>query len=112
MAPSRLRTQTLKQLREAFLKMTSPEWDLALEGKPEEVVTQAAKELLRVQRVRLRLGNAQLGEIRDKLVANESDLEEGRQQVSQALQNLRQVEAVLTAVSSFLGVVSRVVSLL
>ena len=52
--------------------------------------------------------NAQLATIRDKLIENEIALEEGRQQVSGALKNLQEVEIVLEAVSSFLGVVARV----
>ncbi len=112
MVPSEIRNQSLKQLRQTFLKMTSAEWDLALEGKPEEVVTQAAKRLLTVQRARLRLQNAQLGRIRDKLIENEIALKEGRQQVSEALKNLQEVENILDAVSSFLGVVARVVVLI
>ena len=104
-APSEIRKQTVRQLRQIFLKMTSPEWDLALVGKPDEVVSDAAKALLQVQRTRLRLGNAELAEIRDTLIENEEALEEGRQQVSQALQNLHHIKTVLKAVSSFLHVV-------
>jgi hypothetical protein len=112
MVPSEIRNQSLKQLRQTFLGMTSAEWDLALEGKPEEIVTKAAKNLLTVQRARLRLQNAELSTIRDKLIENEIALEKGRQQVSGALKNLQEVEIVLEAVSSFLGVVARVVALL
>jgi hypothetical protein len=112
MPPSELRKQTLKQLRETFLRMTSPEWDLALLGKPDEVVTEAAKQLLSVQRARLRLGNVELREIRDKLVENEADLNKGRKQVAQTLKKLHKVESVLNAASAFLGVVSRVIPLL
>jgi len=50
MTASEISDQTLAQLRETFLKMTSPEWDLALIGKPEDVVNKAAKNLLLVQR--------------------------------------------------------------
>lgn len=109
--PSETRNQTLKQLRETFLKMSSPEWDLALLGKPQEVQTEAALEYARVQRARLRLGNAQLADIRDKLVANKKDLEKGRKRVAKALSDLRKVKTVLAAVSPFLDIVGRVVAL-
>ena len=110
MAPSGIRKQTLRELREIFLKMTSAEWDIALEGKPEKTVAKAARELLRVQSARLRLGNAELANIRDKLVENEDALEKGRAQVSKAFLRLQKVKAVLDAVSSFVGVVARVVA--
>ena len=111
MEPSETLSETLKQVQQVFLKMTSPEWELALEGRPAEEVAQANKELLRVQKARLQLGNAQLAEIRDKLIANEQALEQGRRQVSEALGNLQKVETALGAVSSFLGVVERIVAL-
>lgn len=111
MGASEVRSETLQQLQETFLKMTSPEWDLALMGKPEEVVNAAAKALLLVQRARLRLENAELAEIRDKLVENEQGLEEGRLHVKKVLERFEKVEAALGAITSFLGVVARVVSL-
>ena len=110
MEPSEIREETLKQLQQTVLQMTSPEWDLALEGEPEEQVKRAKKELLRVQAARLSLENAQLAEIRDKLIQNDAALEQGRQRLSWALQNLQQVQSVLEAVSSFLDIASRVVA--
>lgn len=111
MTPSEISNQTLEQLRETFLKMTSPEWDLALMGKPEDVVNEAAKTLLLVQRARLRLDNAELADIRDKLVANEKDLEEGRDQLNKSLERLDQIEGALNAITSLLDVVARVIPL-
>lgn len=106
-----IRDQTLQQLDATFLKMTSPEWDLALVGQPQEVVTQAAKALSQVEGARLRLGNAGLGEIRDKLVENEDALEAGRLEVTRVLDKFETIETALGAVSSFLSIVARVVSL-
>ena len=112
MPASEIRKQTLKQLREIFLKMLSPEWDLALEGKPQTVKNKASRQLLRVHSARLRLRNAELRDIRDKLIENEEGLKQGRNQVAQALKKLRKVESVLNAVSAFLGAAARVVPLL
>ena len=111
MTDSEISNATLDQLQETFLKMTSPEWDLALMGKPEDVVSEAAKTLLLVERARLRLENAELAEIRDKLVENEKELDEGRVQLGKALERLDQIEGALNAITSFLDVISRVVSL-
>lgn len=111
MTASEISNATLEQLRETFLKMTSAEWDLALMGKPEDVATEAAKALLLVQRARLRLENAELAGIRDKLVENERGLDEGRVHLNKALERLDQIEGALNAIGSFLNVVARVVSL-
>jgi hypothetical protein len=111
MTASEISDQTLAQLRETFLKMTSPEWDLALIGKPEDVVNKAAKNLLLVQRARLRLENAELADIRDKLVENEKGLEEGRVHLNKSLERLDQIEGVLNAITSFVDVVARIIPL-
>jgi hypothetical protein len=111
MTASEISSQTLEQLRATFLKMTSPEWDLALMGKPDDVVNESAKTLLLVQSARLRLENAELAGIRDKLVENEKGLEEGRVQLNKSLERLDQIEGVLNAITSFVDVVARVVPL-
>ena len=87
MAPSKLRTKTLSALRKAFSAMMTPEWDLALEGRTEEEVTEAARTLLAVQRARLRLGNETLADIRDALKANEPELRAGIDALDGALAN-------------------------
>ena len=111
MTPSEISNQTLEQLRETFLTMTSPEWDLALMGKPEDVVNDAAKTLLLVQSARLRLENAELADIKDKLVENEKALDEGRVQLNKSLESLDQIENVLNAITSLVDVVARIVPL-
>ena len=110
-APFQIRKETLKQVRTTFLKMSSAEWDLALMNKSDKEKKRAALEYARVQRARLRLGNAELAKIRDKLLKNEQKLEEGRTRVAKALQDLKDVKAVLGTVSSFLDVIGRVVAL-
>lgn len=111
MTPHEMRKQTVAQLRKTFLAMMSPEWDIALEGKSQAEVTKAAKTLLAVQRARLRLGNAELADIRDKLKQNEEDLDEGRQTLDRALGNLQRVKRVLEATAAFLKIVARVVAM-
>ena len=110
-APFQIRKETLKQVRTTFLKMSSAEWDLALMNKSDEEKKKADIEYARLQRARLRLGNAELAKIRNNLLKNEQDLEKGRVHVAKALQNLKDVKAVLGTVSSFLDVIGRVVAL-
>jgi hypothetical protein len=112
LTPEKIHGETVKQLQETFLAMTSPEWDLALEGKPPGVRKKAANLLLSTQEARVRLENAELTQIRDKLLENEEALQVGRQQVMQSLERIQEIETVLKTVSSFIGIVARVVPLL
>lgn len=49
MGPLEIRRQTVSELRKIILAMMSSEWDLALEGRSEEEVSEAARSLLRAQ---------------------------------------------------------------
>jgi hypothetical protein len=111
MAPSTLRKKTLSELRKTFTAMMTPEWDLALEGKSEAEITEAARTLLAVQRARLRLGNASLADIRDDLVENETALQAGIEFVDEALEDLQDVERVLEATAALLAAVGRIVDI-
>jgi len=111
MDPSESREQTLQALQEAIVKMTTSAWDLALLGQPAGVAEQAKAERRRLNLARTALENAQLADIRDQLQANDDDLASGRQRLAGALEDIQQVQAVLGAVSSILGVVGRVVAL-
>jgi hypothetical protein len=111
MAPSALRKKTLSGLRKAFTAMMTPEWDLALEGSSDEELTEAARSLLAVQRARLRLGNARLADIRDRLKADETALRAGIEFLDEALEDLQDVERVLEATASLLAAVGRIVDI-
>ena len=111
MAPSTLRKKTLSELRKTFAAMMTPEWDLALDGKSDEEVTEAARTLLAVQRARLRLGNARLAEIRDGLMENETALRAGIEFVDEALEDLQDVGRVLEATAALLAAVGRIVDI-
>ena len=111
MSASKIRNQTLAELRKTFLAMMSPEWDLALEGKPKSEVTQAARALLSVQRARLRLENSELAAIRDELAANEPALSEGIASLDRALGDLSDVTTVLIAATALLKTVGRIINL-
>lgn len=111
MSPSELKKLTISELRTLFLKMTSPEWDLSLEDKSDEEIAEAGKALLSVQRARLRLGNAQLADIRGKLKENETDIIKGKCSIDEALGNLQDVQKVLETTSAFLQIVGRIIVL-
>ncbi len=111
MAPSTLRKKTLSELRKGFAAMMTPQWDLALEGKSDEEVTEAARALLALQRARLRLGNARLADIRDGLVDNETALQAGIEFLDEALGDLQDVERVLEATAALLSAVGRIVDI-
>jgi uncharacterized protein YecT (DUF1311 family) len=91
--------------------MMPSEWDIALEDRSEDEVAKAAKLLLDVQRAWLRLGNAQLADIRDKIAQNEDSLNKGRHALDSTLGNLQDVQKVLETTEAFLGIVARVIKI-
>jgi hypothetical protein len=112
MSPSEIRKQTLKQLRAARTGMMSTEWMFALEKADPETQVRAAKELLRVHHAIQKLENAELADIRDKLLENEAALAQGADQLESALENLVQIKAVLKAVAGLLVTAARIVALI
>jgi uncharacterized protein involved in exopolysaccharide biosynthesis len=111
MTPSEIKSMTLKQLRATLLEMTSPAWDVALTGKTEEEITEAARTLLAVQRARLRLENEKLAGIRDSLRTLEGDFVAGKNTIDQALSNLQETKVVLGAVKNFLTTLGKVIAI-
>lgn len=110
--PAEIEGKTLAELREMRTIMSGARWLLELEEEDQVTREQAAKEQLRVHHAIMRLENARLREIRDKLVENEADLGAGRVRLENARQNLDDARQVLDALSAFLGVVGRVVTLI
>ena len=111
MTPSEIKKLTVSQLQRTFSKMMSPEWDVALEGQPESVVADAAKKMLAVQRARLRMENAELASILEKLKENEEALLQGKQALEDSLKDLEDVKNVLQMTSAFLEIVGRIVAI-
>ncbi len=111
MAPSALRRRLLSEMRKTVLAMMSPDWDIALEGRPKADVNKAAQTLLATQRARLRLGNAELAEIRDQLKAKEKDLLSGIKALQRSRKKLANVKTLLAAASELAKIVGRIVGL-
>jgi len=111
MTPSEIKKQTVSQLQKTFVKMISPEWDVALEGKPKNVVIDAAKKMLAVQRARLRMENAELASIVGELKENEDALVKGKKALEDSLKNLGDVKSVLQMTAAFLEIVGRIVAI-
>jgi len=107
-----IESKTLDELRQTQMLMESARWVFSLEDATAETQLQAAREKLRVQHAIVSLENAILGELRDRLLANEADLQAGRTRLETARQRLEGVAQVLNAVTGFLDVVARVVPLL
>ncbi len=109
MAPYELRDMTISELRQAFLAMLTPEWDVALEECTPKEKERAAKTLLAIHSARIRMGNAELAQIRDKLIENEAALIQGKEALDKALSKLNKVKTVLNTAAAFLNVVGRIV---
>ena len=109
MSPSNTKKEILKKLRQTRKEMMFAAWTGAIRKKPVEVRREAALKLLDINDAIHELQNANLAEIRNKLIANETELLEGTANLGQALENLNQVKKVLNTVSKLLDVVAKVV---
>jgi len=109
--PAETRDQLISQLRATRNKLTSPAWLMMIEAAPEKKQDKAAKDLLKVQLALLKLEREALTSFREQLVANEAALAQSTQKLQAALDRLQSVAKVLSALTSFLRVIARVVAL-
>ena len=110
--PAEIEGKTLEELRTMRTLMNGARWLLELEDEDEETRTQAALHQLRVQHAIMELENARLLDIRDKLIDNETALEEGRQRLVSARQNFEDATVVIEALGGFLQVVGHIAALI
>jgi hypothetical protein len=109
--PWEIRREVRAALGKARNAMLSPEWDAALDGATDAQKLKAARTLLRVQSAYLRVGNAELEDIRDALVSHGEALLAGKKQLEKTLRSLGQVRQVLETTAQFVALVARVVAL-
>jgi hypothetical protein len=109
--PWEIRREVRAALGKARNAMLSPEWDSALDGATDAQKLQAARTLLRVQSAYLRLGNAELEEIRDALIFHREALLAGKKELERTLRGLKKVRRVLETTARFVALVARVVTL-
>ena len=112
MDSAQIYSATLEQLNKTVVRLTSSEWDAKVQGAPAEQRREALAELLHVQHARLVLANAALQEIAEELKANGQNLLHGHKALQGELDKLAAVQSVLDAISSFINVVARIVSLI
>ena len=112
MPPGKLRKDTLSELRKARNDMTSIEWLTKVEQLSEAEQTAAAKAKLNVSLAIRKLENAQLAEIRQQLVVNEKELQQGITKLNTAAKELNNIKPYMNAVTSLLQVVGTIVKLL
>jgi len=111
MSPSDLKSMTLSQLRETRSALSKYEYLLEVEKLSPEKRAEAALVSDSVQMAFLKMRNAELAEIRDKLIQNEKELESGTKSVKIALEDLKKVENILSVVGSFVGIVGKIIPL-
>lgn len=107
--PAKSREESLRVLRGTRRDMSSAKWLLAVKKQPKKVRREAANRLLDIEQAILALGNAKLTEIRDKLIANEQELRDGREELKKARKRLNQVKTVLGKIDRLLDAVAKVV---
>lgn len=110
--PREISSMTLEELRETRTMMQGIAWDVELEDEDEATQNESAQCLLKIQRAIRKLENSKLKDIQAALTANEDDLNQHRQTLTDARKKLEDVAAVLTAAGRFLEVVGKVVKLL
>ena len=109
MSPSDTKKEVLKKLRQTRKEMMSAAWLDVIGKKSVEVRREAALKLLDTNNAIHELQNNNLVKIRDKLIANETELLVGTANLGQALANLNQVKKVLNTTGKLLNVVAKVV---
>lgn len=105
-----IKTQTRDQLSKLRNELTTPMFQVILGTKSQEEQDEFRKKLKEIEAARLVIDNAELKEIANKLKENDKELQEGTQAVNNTLQNLKNTQAIIQAIGSFLTVVGRIVS--
>ena len=105
-------SQTLSQLDETELRMTSPVGDALIQGASPADHQAAVQMLLNVHEARLALGNANLQAIADSLKANEAGLMAGTAAIKGAVTALNNLTQILNTVSGLIGIVAQIVPMI
>ena len=112
MAPYELKAMTVKQLGDTIKAMSEPEYLWGVSKLSPEKQRENAWQNQQLQMANLQMRNAQLSDIRDKLIANETDLSDGILRVQKVVEDLTKTEEVMSQVKNFLDIVGRIVPLL
>ena len=110
-APFETRNDIRRALGKALTAMNSPRFVLELDTKPKKTQERAARLLLSVMKARLRITNAQLADLRDDLVTNETAFRAGKKRLEGSLKNLKKTKEVLDATAAFLQIVARLAAI-
>jgi len=110
--PQDIADLTLGQLRALRDRYQTLEWQESIEALAPENQNRAALQWMSVQNAILKLENAKLTSIRNKLVRNEKDLRKARNAVKKTVKGLESTTKTLNVVGDFLTVVGRIVPLL
>ena len=112
MTTSDLYTQTLSSLTATRAKMLSPDWQEALDKLTVDQRRQAGQDMMQTQLAISTLTNAALSDIAAQMAAEEDDLSNATDALSQALGDITKVQTVLAAVTDVLNVVAKIVPLI
>ena len=109
MSPGKTKKEVLKQLRQTRNAMMSAAWIDSVREQSLELRREAALKRADIMDAIHELQNAELAEIRDKLIENEAELLKGTAKLGEALENLEKVKKILDAATKLLGILSQVV---
>ena len=109
MSPGNTKKEILKQLSQTRNAMMSAAWIDSVRKQSIEIRREAALKRADIMDAIHELQNAELAEIRDKLIENEAELLKGTVKLGEALENLEKVKRILDVAGKLLGVLSQVV---
>lgn len=112
MAISDLYSQTLSALTATRATMLSPDWQATLDGESSALRLQASQELVQVQKAISALSNAALSDIATQMSAQQGDLQADTKALTAALQDIQDVQNVVTTVTNILTTVAKIVPLI
>jgi len=109
--PGEIRDQLLRDLRATRTQLMSPAWLTKIRDAPKPQKQAAGDNLMKVQLAILDLENQALAAFRDELQANEAEIAKSTEKMKSTLARLESTAKILEAVSGFLRVLARVVTL-
>ena len=112
MNATELYSETLATLNDTRNKLLSPEWQAELDNGSKQERIDASKQLRHVQAAISSLSNAILSKIATQMCANENALKDSTAALKTALDRLDNVGNVLSAITTILGVVAKVVTII
>ncbi len=111
MTATELYSETLASLNETRNKLLSPQWQAVLDDGSKQERIDASKQLMHVQAAISSLSNAVLSNIAKEMCDNDAALKDSIAALQEALEHLNKAADVISAVTTLLAIVAKIVPL-